>query len=233
AHRRPHREGVPQRAPAPRADPHCHPRTERARGRTRGGRPPGGRAARPAPGGRRRPPCDEGTARMTGGIEFGIAATAVDEPGAPHAAMYRSLLAECELNRSLGFTTAWALEHHFSDYFPTPDILLLLGNLAPRFPDLGLGTAVIVTPWHNPLRLAEQIAMLSVLADAPLHLGLGRGTAKFEFDAFDMDMEESRQRFQESWEILQLALAGEPFSYKGELYQVPREVRVRPRPAKG
>ncbi len=158
---------------------------------------------------------------MTGAIEFGFAATAVDAPGASDGELYRSLLAECELNRSLGFTTAWALEHHFSDYFPTPDILLLLANLAPRFPDMGLGTAVIVTPWHNPLRLAEQIAMLSVLGDGPLHLGLGRGTAKFEFDAFDMDMEESRRRFQESWEILQLALTGEPFSYKGELYQVP------------
>jgi alkanesulfonate monooxygenase SsuD/methylene tetrahydromethanopterin reductase-like flavin-dependent oxidoreductase (luciferase family) len=169
---------------------------------------------------------------VTGRIEFGFAATAVDAPGAPDSMLYQSLLAECERNRSLGFTTAWALEHHFSDYFPTPDILLLLANLAPRFPGMGLGTAVIVTPWHNPLRLAEQIAMLSVLGEGPLHLGLGRGTAKFEFDAFDTDMEESRQRFQESWEILQLALTGEPFSYTGEYCRVPREVRVRPRPAR-
>ena len=120
---------------------------------------------------------------MTGEIEFGFATTAVDAPGATDSELYRSLLAECERNQSLGFTTAWALEHHFSDYFPTPDTLLLLANLAPRFPDLGLGTAVLVTPWHHPLRLAEQIAMLSVLGAAPLHLGLGRGTAKFEFES--------------------------------------------------
>lgn len=169
---------------------------------------------------------------MTEGIEFGFATTAVGAPGASDAELYASLLAECELNRSLGFTTAWALEHHFSDYFPTPDVLLLLANLAPRFPDLALGTAVIVTPWHNPLRLAEQIAMLSVLSDRPLHLGLGRGTAKFEFDAFALDMEESRERFQECWEILQLGLTGEPFTYAGTKFSVPREIRVRPRPVR-
>ena len=78
---------------------------------------------------------------MTRGIEFGFATTAVDAPGASDAELYASLLAECELNRSLGFTTAWALEHHFSDYFPTPDVLLLLANIAPRFPDLALGVA--------------------------------------------------------------------------------------------
>jgi alkanesulfonate monooxygenase SsuD/methylene tetrahydromethanopterin reductase-like flavin-dependent oxidoreductase (luciferase family) len=168
---------------------------------------------------------------VTPAIEFGFATTAVDAPGASDAELYASLLAECERNRALGFTTAWALEHHFSDYFPTPDILLLLANLAPRFPDLGLGTAVVVTPWHNPLRLAEQIAMLSVLGEAPLHLGLGRGTAKFEFDAFSLDMEESRDRFKECWEILRLALSGEAFTYEGAIYRVPREIRVRPRPA--
>jgi alkanesulfonate monooxygenase SsuD/methylene tetrahydromethanopterin reductase-like flavin-dependent oxidoreductase (luciferase family) len=165
-------------------------------------------------------------------IEFGFATTAVDAPGATDAELYASLLAECERNQSLGFTTAWALEHHFSDYFPTPDILLLLANLAPRFPDLGLGSAVVVTPWHQPLRLAEQIAMLSVLGEQPLHLGLGRGTAKFEFDAFSLDMEESRQRFEECWEILRLAMTGEPFTYAGAVYSVPREIRIRPRPAR-
>ena len=163
-------------------------------------------------------------------VEFGFAATAADAPGASDAELYRSLLDECEHNRSLGFSTAWALEHHFSDYFPTPDVMLLLGHIAARYPGLGLGTAVIVTPWHNPLRLAEQIAMLSVLSEGSLHLGLGRGTARLEFDAFGMDMEESRQRFNEAWAILQLALTGDPFTYAGEMYSAPREIRIRPRP---
>src|SRR5438132_1375488 len=102
-------------------------------------------------------------------VEFGFAATAVDAPGASDAELYRSLLDECEHNQSLGFSTAWALEHHFSDYFPTPDVMVLLSHIAARYPGLGLGTAVIVTPWHNPLRLAEQIAMLSVLSESSLH----------------------------------------------------------------
>jgi alkanesulfonate monooxygenase SsuD/methylene tetrahydromethanopterin reductase-like flavin-dependent oxidoreductase (luciferase family) len=90
---------------------------------------------------------------------------------------------------------------------------------------------VLVTPWYQPLRLAGEIAMLSLLTRQHLHLGLGRGTAKYEFDAFGLDMAESRQRFKEAYEILSLALAGEPFSYHGSHLQVPKQITVRPRVA--
>lgn len=93
---------------------------------------------------------------------------------------------------------------------------------------------MIVTPWHNPLRLAGQIAMLTQLTDQPLHLGLGRGTANFEFDAFGLDMGERRGRFQETWEIRRRAMTGEPFSYAGRYVSVPERIRIRPQPrAKG
>ena len=97
---------------------------------------------------------------MAAGVEFGCVVAAAGAPGASDHDLYRGMLADCELYSQLGYGTAWVLEHHFSDYFPTPDVLVLLGHVAARLPDLGLGTAVIVTPWHNPLRLAEQIAML-------------------------------------------------------------------------
>jgi alkanesulfonate monooxygenase SsuD/methylene tetrahydromethanopterin reductase-like flavin-dependent oxidoreductase (luciferase family) len=123
------------------------------------------------------------------------------------------------------------LEHHFSDWYPTPDPLMVLGHLAPQFPTLELGTDVIVTPWHDPLRLAEQIGLLTVMTKKDIHLGLGRGSAKLEYGAFGVPMEESRVRFKEIWEILNLALSGNYFSYQGEKYNIENEIRVRPRPA--
>ena len=120
------------------------------------------------------------------------------------------------------------IEHHFSDYFPTPNPLAFLSHIAARFPDFALGTCVLVTPWYEPLRLAEEIAQLNLLTDQPLHLGLGRGTAKYEYDAFGVPMEESRQRFREVWEIVSTALAGGRFRYEGQHLSVPTRVELRP-----
>jgi len=168
---------------------------------------------------------------MAADVEFGFVASAADAPGTPDHELYRTVLDDVEYHAELGYTTAWLIEHHFSDYFPTPSPLLLASHIAARFPELSLGTCVLVTPWYQPLRLAGEIAMLSLLTDQSLHLGLGRGTAKYEFDAFGLDMSESRQRFQEAWEILSLALRSEPFSYQGTYLQVPKRITVRPRVA--
>ncbi|MHB8505635.1 MAG: LLM class flavin-dependent oxidoreductase [Acidimicrobiales bacterium] len=163
-------------------------------------------------------------------MDFGFVACAAGAPDATDDSMYAAFIEDCELGATLGYSTAWLLEHHFSDYFPTPDPLLTLAHLSGRYPELSYGTCVVVTPWHNPLRLAGQIAMVSLLSHRTLHLGLGRGTAKFEYDAFGLDMAEARQRFEETYDILRLALTGEPFSYHGQLLQVPREIRIRPKP---
>jgi alkanesulfonate monooxygenase SsuD/methylene tetrahydromethanopterin reductase-like flavin-dependent oxidoreductase (luciferase family) len=168
---------------------------------------------------------------MAADVEFGFVASAADAPGTPDHELYRTVLEDVEYHAELGYTTAWLIEHHFSDYFPTPSPLLLASHIAARFPELSLGTCVLVTPWYQPLRLAGEIAMLSLLTEQPLHLGLGRGTAKYEFDAFGLDMNESRQRFQEAYEILSQALRGEPFSYQGTYLRVPKRITVRPRVA--
>jgi alkanesulfonate monooxygenase SsuD/methylene tetrahydromethanopterin reductase-like flavin-dependent oxidoreductase (luciferase family) len=160
---------------------------------------------------------------MAGEVEFGFVASAADAPGTPDHELYRTVLEDVEFHADLGYTTAWLIEHHFSDYFPTPSPLILASHIAARFPELSLGTCVLVTPWYQPLRLAGEIAMLSLLTEQPLHLGLGRGTAKYEFDAFGVDMQESRQRFEEAYEILTLALSGEAFTYQGTYLQVPKQ----------
>jgi alkanesulfonate monooxygenase SsuD/methylene tetrahydromethanopterin reductase-like flavin-dependent oxidoreductase (luciferase family) len=168
---------------------------------------------------------------MAGGqLEFGFVVTAAGAPGSSDSSMYDWFLEDCELFAGLGYRNAWLLEHHFSDYFPTPDPMLLMAHLAGRFPEFSYGTCVIVTPWHNPLRLAGQIASVSLLTDKQMHLGLGRGTAKYEYDAFGLDMGQARERFKETWEILDLALLGEPFTYEGEYLDVPKQIRLRPKP---
>lgn len=160
---------------------------------------------------------------------FGITAVPVGAEGQTDAALYAKSLEDCDLAAQMGYDSVWALEHHFTPYYPQPDILLYLSHVAARCPGMGLGTAVLVLPWYHPLRVAEQIAMLNILSSGPLYLGLGRGTARYEFDRLGVDMRETRGLFKECVEIIRLALRGEPFTYEGEHYKLP-ETLVRPVP---
>ena len=83
-----------------------------------------------------------------------------------------------------------------------PDVLQFLTYMAGRTTDLRLGSMVCVLPWHDPMRVAEQVAMLDNLSDGRFILGVGRGLAKVEYDGFRVDMNESRTRFIESAECL-------------------------------
>lgn len=162
------------------------------------------------------------------GPQFGFQLGAVGAFGKSDADLYGDLVSDAALGHSLGYSAAWVIEHHFSDYYPTPNPLMLLSHIAAACPDLELGTSVMVLPWYNPLRFAEDVAMLQTLSNKTLHIGIGRGTAKLEYDAFELDMSEARDRFRESWEIIKTALKGEPFTYKGEYLSVDEQVRLRP-----
>jgi alkanesulfonate monooxygenase SsuD/methylene tetrahydromethanopterin reductase-like flavin-dependent oxidoreductase (luciferase family) len=163
-------------------------------------------------------------------VLFGFQAAAADVAGVPDHELYRDLLEDCALGHKLGYDAAWLLEHHFSDYYPTPSPLLLMAHIAAKFPDLSLGTSVLVLPWYHPLRLAEEIAMLNSLTQGTLHLGIGRGTAKMEYDAYNVDMNEGRARFAEVFRIVEQGLAGKPFSHHGQFWNIERPIRRRPDP---
>src|SRR6266851_1789117 len=82
-----------------------------------------------------------------------------------------------DLAESLGFDSLWAVEHHFDAYAMIPDVVQFLTYIAGRTSRIQLGTAVIVLPWHDPVRVAEQIAMLDILSRGRLLVGFGRGAA--------------------------------------------------------
>lgn len=165
---------------------------------------------------------------MTQPLRFAIQIGAVDDEGASDARMYREAIVDAQFAQDLGFDAVWMVEHHFSDYYPTPNPLMLLSHIAAACPGLGLGTGVMVLPWYDPLRFAEDVAMLATLATGTLDIGMGRGTAKLEYDAMRVPMDEARDRFRECWEVTQLALKGEPFTYRGRFTKIERPITVRP-----
>lgn len=164
-------------------------------------------------------------------VTFAFQAAPTCDERIPDHDLYEEVIEDCKLGDRLGYEAAWMLEHHFSDYYPTPSPLVFMSHIAAECPNLGLGASVLVIPWHHPLRLAGEISMLSALTNGTLHLGLGRGTAKMEYDAFGVDMNEARSRFAETWRIVDTALKGDPFTFHGKHYNIDREIRIRPTPS--
>ena len=134
-----------------------------------------------------------------------------------------------DLAEPLGFDSLWAVEHHFDNYAMIPDVVQFLTYFAGRTSRINLGTAVIVLPWHDPVRVAEQIAMIDILSHGRLLVGFGRGAAKLEYDGFRIPMDEARERFIEAAEVVVKALSNERFSHQGRFFQIP-EMSIRPRP---
>jgi alkanesulfonate monooxygenase SsuD/methylene tetrahydromethanopterin reductase-like flavin-dependent oxidoreductase (luciferase family) len=133
------------------------------------------------------------------------------------------------LAADLGFDVLWSAEHHFFDYSFCPDNLQLMTYLAGVCPNVDLGTAAVILPWHDPLRVAEQAAVLDLLCKGRLRLGLGRGLARREFAAFRGTMNESRERFDEAAPMIVDALRTGFMEGNGKHYQQPR-IELRPRP---
>ena len=144
--------------------------------------------------------------------------------------VYQNEVQLAELVEPLGFESVWTVEHHFTDYTMCPDPLQFLTYMAGRTQHVKLGTMVVVLPWHDPLRVAEQVSVLDNLSGGRLILGLGRGAGRVEFDGFRQDMEDSRPRFVESAEMLLNGLESGYCEYQGEFVQQPR-VDIRPAPA--
>jgi alkanesulfonate monooxygenase SsuD/methylene tetrahydromethanopterin reductase-like flavin-dependent oxidoreductase (luciferase family) len=143
--------------------------------------------------------------------------------------VYQNELRLADLAEPLGFESVWGVEHHFTDYTMCPDVLQFLTYMAGRTERVLLGSMVVVLPWHDPLRVAEQISMLDNISRGRVILGLGRGAGKVEFDGFRLPMEESRQRFVESAEMVLRGLEQGSCEYAGTFVKQPRAA-IRPAP---
>ncbi len=146
----------------------------------------------------------------------------------PDLEVYRQELRLAEMAEPLGFDSVWSVEHHFTDYTMCPDVVQFLSYMAGRTQRVKLGSMVVVLPWHDPVRVAEQIAMLDNLSGGRTILGLGRGLARVEYDGFRIDQGEGRNRFVEYAQLVLDALE-RGYIEGGEATRQPRR-DIRPRP---
>lgn len=164
-----------------------------------------------------------GVGLFTGQIPEGSGRTFTQE--------YRETIELVRLAEVLGFDSAWVSEHHGSSDGYLPSLLPMLAAMASTTERIELGTGIVLTPFHDPIRLAEDAAVVDQLSGGRLILGLGIGWREEEFRMFDVAMSERLQRTVETIEVLRRAWSGRRFSFQGRAFRYDR-VRVTPPPAR-
>jgi alkanesulfonate monooxygenase SsuD/methylene tetrahydromethanopterin reductase-like flavin-dependent oxidoreductase (luciferase family) len=138
-------------------------------------------------------------------------------------------LALADLAEPLGFGSLWSVEHHFTSYTMSPDVLQLLTYVAARTSRIRLGSMVVVLPWHDPVRVVEQLTLLDIMSGGRTVLGLGRGLGRVEFEGFRVPMDEARERFAEAARLVIDGLEHGYVELDGSIFRQPRR-EIRPRP---
>jgi alkanesulfonate monooxygenase SsuD/methylene tetrahydromethanopterin reductase-like flavin-dependent oxidoreductase (luciferase family) len=150
-------------------------------------------------------------------------------PGHRHADIIHRELDQVEWTEELGFDEVWFTEHHFIDYGLSVDPSSLAAAAASRTRRVRIGLAAAILPFHHPLRLAEQMALVDIISNGRLDVGVGRGNRPAEFAGYRVPQVESRDRFDETVEILRLAWTQERLSFHGRFFDFD-DVRVIPKP---
>ena len=104
-----------------------------------------------------------------------ILASWTEKAAGAQSRIYGEALEQIEYAEELGFDSVWIAEHHSSRYGIFPSLMPLVTYVAARTKTIRIGTGVSVLPFHNPILLAEESAMMDVLSNGRLEFGVGRG----------------------------------------------------------
>ncbi len=147
----------------------------------------------------------------------------------PLNSVYETALERFSIMDQTGYDAVWLAEHHFSGFSVCPSVHMMGTMAAARTKRLRIGMAVSLAPFYNPLRLAEEVALLDILSGGRVNWGAGRGFERSEFAAFGIPGEESAPRFHETVEIVLKAWTNQRLTHQGKFFQYDG-IEVLPKP---
>ena len=147
----------------------------------------------------------------------------------PWDTLYSRALEQIGAAETLGYDSVWTSEHHFVEDGYLPSSLVFLAAAAGRTDRLRLGTLVLLLPLHDPIRVAEDTAVLDLLSGGRVDLGVAAGYRVEEFEVFGVPHRERGKRMDEAVAILRGAWSKGRFSFKGSFFDVD-DVDVTPKP---
>jgi alkanesulfonate monooxygenase SsuD/methylene tetrahydromethanopterin reductase-like flavin-dependent oxidoreductase (luciferase family) len=150
----------------------------------------------------------------------------------PHdgARLYAQILEHAAACEAMGFDAVWLTEHHFIDDGYLPSCLTMAAAVASRTVRVAIGTAVLLLPLHDPIRIAEDAAVVDLISGGRLRLGFGLGYRNQELTAFGIDRASRVRRLEEGVEVVRRAWRDEPLTFHGRCFDY-EHLDVTPKPA--
>jgi alkanesulfonate monooxygenase SsuD/methylene tetrahydromethanopterin reductase-like flavin-dependent oxidoreductase (luciferase family) len=147
----------------------------------------------------------------------------------PYETLYRQVLDQIVWAEGLGFRSVWLTEHHFCDDGYTPSPLVIAAAIGARTQHMYIGTNLLVLPLHDPMRIAEDAATVSILSGGRFRLGVGQGYHESEFEGFGRKLRNRPSLLEEGIEIIRRAWTGDVVNFSGKRFQV-EGLRITPVP---
>ena len=147
----------------------------------------------------------------------------------PADRLYREILDQIAWGENNGFDDVWLSEHHFIEDGYLPSILPAAAAIAARTNRIRIASGVLLMPFHNPIRLAEDIATVDVISGGRFELGVGIGFKREEFTGFGVSSKERGARTDQSLDIIRRALSGETVTFKSDFFDF-QNIKVTPEP---
>jgi alkanesulfonate monooxygenase SsuD/methylene tetrahydromethanopterin reductase-like flavin-dependent oxidoreductase (luciferase family) len=147
----------------------------------------------------------------------------------PYADIYREIFEQIVWAEQHGFDNVWISEHHLVDDGYAPCVLPISAAIAAQTKTIRIGSAILILPLHNPIRVAEDAATVDVISGGRFELGVAPGYKVEEYESFGIPKRERGGRTNEGLEIVRRLLEGETLTYQGQYYAVCR-AKIAPPP---
>lgn len=147
----------------------------------------------------------------------------------PYDQLYNEIIDQIVWGEENGFDDIWLSEHHFIEDGYSPALMPIAAAIASRTKKIHIGTSVVLLPFHNPIRLAEDAATVDVISGGRFELGVGVGYKVEEFESFAVSSKERGARTNEGLEIIRRLWEGETLTFEGKYYTVTK-AKLTPEP---
>ncbi len=146
--------------------------------------------------------------------------------------LYKDMVEQAVLADQMGYESVCLTEHHLINILMQPAPLQMAVKIAGVTNEIKIMTAVVVLPLHDMRTYAGEVIVTDMLTDGRLMLGVGRGAYAFETGRMGIPIEETREKFDESLDVLMALLANEEVSWDGKFYKFD-PLTIMPRPMNG
>jgi alkanesulfonate monooxygenase SsuD/methylene tetrahydromethanopterin reductase-like flavin-dependent oxidoreductase (luciferase family) len=147
----------------------------------------------------------------------------------PYTQIYGEIFEQIRWADQHGFDNVWLSEHHLCEDGYAPSLMPIAAAIAAQTKTIRIGTAILILPLHNPIRVAEDAATVDVISGGRFELGVSVGYKVEENECFGIPKTERGRRTNEALEIIRCLLEGETVNFKGKYYEV-SQARLAPLP---